>query len=77
MEKSDNKIVEIRPSGEPHLRFVPVSAKKSPAAMATFVLDFLCVHPFRDGNGRVSRLSTSLLLQSHCFQVARYISRRD
>jgi Fic/DOC family len=42
--------------------------------VATFVLDFLCVHPFRGGNGRVSRLSTSLLLQSHGFQVARYIS---
>ena len=42
--------------------------------VATFVLDLLCVHPFRDGNGRVSRLATSLLLQSHGFQVARYIS---
>lgn len=43
-------------------------------AMATFVLDFLCVHPFRDGNGRVSRLLTTLLLQEHGFVVARYIS---
>ena len=42
--------------------------------VATFVLDFLCVHPFRDGNGRLSRLATSLLLQSQGFQVARYIS---
>jgi len=41
---------------------------------ATFVFDFLCIHPFRDGNGRVSRLITTLLLQSHGFQVARYIS---
>jgi Fic family protein len=32
-------------------------------AMAAFNLDFLCIHPFRDGNGRVSRLA--LLLQSY------------
>jgi Fic family protein len=42
--------------------------------IATFVFDFLCIHPFRDGNGRVSRLATSLLLHSHRFEVARYIS---
>jgi Fic family protein len=42
--------------------------------VATFVFDFLCVHPFRDGNGRVARLLTTLLLQSQDFQVSRYIS---
>ena len=42
--------------------------------IATFVFDFLCIHPFRDGNGRVSRLATTLLLQAHGFRVARYIS---
>lgn len=42
--------------------------------IATFVFDLLCIHPFRDGNGRVSRLATTLLLQSHGFHVARYIS---
>jgi Fic family protein len=46
----------------------------SPLSVATFIFDFLCIHPFRDGNGRVSRLLTSLLLQSHGFQLARYIS---
>jgi Fic family protein len=42
--------------------------------VATFVFDFLCVHPFRDGNGRVSRLVTTLLLKAHAFEVVRYIS---
>lgn len=42
--------------------------------IAAFVFDLLCIHPFRDGNGRVSRLATTLLLQSHGFQVARYVS---
>lgn len=42
--------------------------------MAAFNLDFLCIHPFRDGNGRVSRLL--LLLQAYHLgaQVGRYIS---
>jgi Fic family protein len=95
-KKRDNEIIEILPSGERSIRFVPVSAKKTPATVetlcrscraasdekrippllivATFVFDLLCIHPFRDGNGRVSRLATSLLLQSQGFQVPRYIS---
>ena len=38
------------------------------------ILDFLCVHPFSDGNGRVSRLLTLLLLYHFDYQVGRYIS---
>ena len=38
------------------------------------VLDFLCVHPFDDGNGRASRLLTLLLLYRHGYEVGRYIS---
>lgn len=40
----------------------------------TFVLDFLCIHPFTDGNGRVSRLLTVLLLHQSGYGVGRYIS---
>ena len=43
-------------------------------SIATFVFDFLCVHPFRDGNGRVSRLLTTLRLREHGFVVVRYVS---
>lgn len=43
-------------------------------AVAAFVFDFLCIHPFRDGNGRVSRLATTLLLHQHGFSVGRYVS---
>ncbi len=38
------------------------------------VLDFLCIHPFRDGNGRVSRLLTLLGLYQHGYEVGRYLS---
>ncbi len=43
-------------------------------AIACLVLDFLCIHPFRDGNGRVSRLLTLLALYHHDFLVGKYIS---
>lgn len=38
------------------------------------ILDFLCVHPFKDGNGRMSRLLTLLELYHFDYQVGRYIS---
>ena len=39
-----------------------------------YVLDFLCIHPFTDGNGRMARLLTLLLLYQAGFRVGRYIS---
>jgi Fic family protein len=42
--------------------------------IALFVLDFLCIHPFSDGNGRMSRLLTLLLLYRAGYLVGKYIS---
>ena len=43
-------------------------------AIPMFILDFLCVHPFNDGNGRMSRLLTLLLLYRSGYIVGKYIS---
>ncbi|MBR3206576.1 MAG: Fic family protein [Bacillus sp. (in: Bacteria)] len=43
-------------------------------ASAVFILDFLCIHPFNDGNGRMSRLLTLLMLYRAGFMVGKYIS---
>ena len=44
------------------------------ALIPMFILDFLCVHPFNDGNGRMSRLLTLLLLYRAGYTVGKYIS---
>ena len=43
-------------------------------AIPIFIHDFLCIHPFNDGNGRMSRLLTALLLYRSGFYVGKYIS---
>ena len=40
----------------------------------TFIHDFLCIHPFNDGNGRMSRILTTLLLYKNGYVVGKYIS---
>lgn len=42
--------------------------------ISMFILDFLCIHPFHDGNGRMSRLLTLLLLYREGYMVGKYIS---
>lgn len=38
------------------------------------ILDFLCIHPFQDGNGRMSRLLSLLLMYKNGFDISKYIS---
>ena len=93
---SDNVIAEEDSEGNKHIRFQPVPAWETPAAMEAicqafdeilaqsdadplliipmFILDFLCIHPFNDGNGRMSRLLTLLLLYRARYIVGKYIS---
>jgi len=64
MEELHARFVEARSSGavEP-LLLIPA-----------YVLDFLCIHPFLDGNGRTARLLTLLLLYQAGYEVGRFIS---
>lgn len=93
---TENEIAEVYPDGSKVVRFNPVSAFETPAAMdklhtlfnseldksqleplliiATYVFDFLCIHPFNDGNGRMSRLLSLLLLYKSGYEVGRFIS---
>ena len=51
------------------------STKVEPLLLiASYVLDFLCIHPFRDGNGRMARLLTLLLLYKAGYEAGRFIS---
>lgn len=95
-KNSDNVIAEELLDGTKRVRFEPVSAWETPAAMdslcnayhealtdaeidpliliSMFILDFLCIHPFNDGNGRMSRLLTLLLLYRFGYLVGKYVS---
>ena len=95
-KRTNNVIVEVGNDGSRSVRFRPVSAADTPAAMEQLelayldacsnsninplllipcvILDFLCIHPFRDGNGRVSRLLSLLLLYKAGFDVGKYVS---
>jgi fido (protein-threonine AMPylation protein) len=42
--------------------------------IAAFILDFLCIHPFNDGDGRMARLATLLPLYKSGYEVGRFLS---
>ncbi len=48
-----------------------------PVLIGLYILDFLCIHPFSDGNGRMSRLLTLLALYHQGYEVGRYISLEE
>lgn len=57
------------------LRLLSPNSKKDPLLIIpVFIHDFLCIHPFNDGNDRMSRLLTLLLLYQSGYEVGRYIS---
>lgn len=92
----DNVILEVDADGSRCVRFRPVSARETEAAMEQLelayldarsntninqlllipcvILDFLCVHPFRDGNDRMSRLLSLLLLYKNGYDAGKYVS---
>jgi Fic family protein len=95
-KSSDNLVTEERADGTVAVRFTPVPALETPAAVAelhsrldeawradqhhrllltgAYVLDFLVIHPFTDGNGRMSRLLALVLLYKAGYEVGRFIS---
>ncbi len=92
----DNVILEVDASGKRKIRFSPIPASETEAAMEQLelaylaagsdsninqlllipcvILDFLCIHPFQDGNGRMSRLLSLLLLYKSGYDVGKYVS---
>jgi Fic family protein len=64
MEELHERFLAARGSGDHHPLLL----------LGCYVFDFLAIHPFRDGNGRMSRLLTLLLLYQSGYEVGRYIS---
>ena len=59
---------------ESYNRTIAMEKADSLLVIPVFILDFLCIHPFNDGNGRMSRLLTLLLLYQNGYHVGKYIS---
>ncbi len=63
-------MMSFRPARRPW----PRRPRRTSCWLPTLVLDFLCIHPFRDGNGRVARLQALLTLYHHGHEMGRYVS---
>lgn len=88
VERIDGKVVRVRfrpvsavetpqameDLAELHRQAIEAQGQEPLVAIPLTVLDFLCIHPFLDGNGRMARLLTLLLLYQQGHQVGRYIS---
>ncbi|MCM1215185.1 MAG: Fic family protein [Lachnospiraceae bacterium] len=59
---------------ESYKRALNTEAVDALILIPAFICDFLCIHPFNDGNGRMSRLLTLLLLYQNGYEVGKYIS---
>lgn len=77
------RFVPVAPADTPQAVEALCSAYEQAAAnekvdalilIPAFICDFLCIHPFNDGNGRMSRLLTLLLLYQNGYMVGKYIS---
>lgn len=64
MEELHRRFLDARDAGEHHPLLL----------IGAYVFDFLAIHPFRDGNGRMARLLTLLLLYQSGYEVGRYVS---
>ena len=60
--------------GEEYNRVIGNMEVEPLIVIPVFIHDFLCIHPFNDGNGRMSRLLTTLLHERSGFYVGKYSS---
>ena len=82
LKSVQNYISATYPDGRTEVLFTPLAPYETAEALdkicaeaiPIFIHDFLCIHPFNDGNGRMSRLLTTLLLYRSGFMVGKYVS---
>lgn len=89
IDSSGNRSVRFRPvpaaetkTAMEQMIFAYIDARNNPninqlLLVPCVILDFLCIHPFKDGNGRMSRLLSLLLLYKNGYDVGKYISYEE